>query len=651
MSGWFLHPWFLLGLAGLAVPIALHLMHREVPRRIVFPSLRFVMKGHRDRAGRKSLRDLWTLLARLAVLTLLVLLFAGLRPPPAAPAAASAAGREQVLVFVDLSMSLQGGDFGAFAEAAAGRLAEAHPGADFALVASSNRVDKLLPFGVGDWRATLAELRPGQVPGRHGEALAAAARLFGPAPAAAPRHCYLLTDLQRSDWLGADLSAFPADVALHVERPAWAGTGNLAIANVQTELFGQDRGRGLRATVSLRNWGLSEGRGKLVLRAGGRSAGTPVNIGALAGAKYVLDLPDPEGNAATVLLESGEGYQLDNRWELYCGPRRPWRVALVGNETDAEARMGLFFLRHALGTSSPGVPAIEVRPVAPALAVLEDFRAFDAVFLLDGVAELPEPDLTRLREYLQQGGTLVYLPGAHAGESLALLNHQGFCRSRLLGLQGGALQGRATTIAEIAPNAALTDLFRREPTDLTQFPIYRFARYEAAPEARVLLAMTGKEPFLIQEQAGQGELYLFAVALGAPWSEFATSMSFVPLVRRLVESRQETGRGVLRLELGTDPGAALAAAGLAAETALPDQPGVCWRESLPLELNYSRAESDLRTLEGYEVLGRRGHAGGAPVLAGSAALPGQPVTWRPWLALALLAGFALELLLANVRRQ
>ena len=43
MIAW-LYPAFLGGLALLAVPIILHLLHRDVPRRLVFPSIRFLLK-------------------------------------------------------------------------------------------------------------------------------------------------------------------------------------------------------------------------------------------------------------------------------------------------------------------------------------------------------------------------------------------------------------------------------------------------------------------------------------------------------------------------------------------------------------------------------------------------------------------------------
>ncbi len=72
-----LSPLFLLAGVLLAVPIALHLMHRDRRRQVLFPALRYLQRTERDHARRIRMRQ-WLLLA-LRTLALALLVLAGAR--------------------------------------------------------------------------------------------------------------------------------------------------------------------------------------------------------------------------------------------------------------------------------------------------------------------------------------------------------------------------------------------------------------------------------------------------------------------------------------------------------------------------------------------------------------------------------------------
>jgi len=86
-----LNPLFLLAGVAVAVPIILHLFHRHETRRFSFPALRYLERTEKEHARQIRLRQLLLLLARVAVLVLLVgagarLIFAGMggaHPPTA----------------------------------------------------------------------------------------------------------------------------------------------------------------------------------------------------------------------------------------------------------------------------------------------------------------------------------------------------------------------------------------------------------------------------------------------------------------------------------------------------------------------------------------------------------------------------------------
>lgn len=73
-----LHPAILFGLGLVAIPVVLHFLMRQKPRKLIFPALRLVQQQRRSNARRFRLRHLWLLLLRMAVLAAIV--FAIARP-------------------------------------------------------------------------------------------------------------------------------------------------------------------------------------------------------------------------------------------------------------------------------------------------------------------------------------------------------------------------------------------------------------------------------------------------------------------------------------------------------------------------------------------------------------------------------------------
>src|SRR5262245_18059398 len=105
----FLAPLFLFALAGLAIPVLLHLTQREKKQIVHFPSLMFVRRIPYQSVRRRKIHN-WLLLAvRLAALTLIILAFA--RPLIQREAAAPiGAGSREVVVLLDNSYSMGFGD-------------------------------------------------------------------------------------------------------------------------------------------------------------------------------------------------------------------------------------------------------------------------------------------------------------------------------------------------------------------------------------------------------------------------------------------------------------------------------------------------------------------------------------------------------------
>ena len=118
----FLAPLFAIGLAALAIPILVHLVHKERKETTPFPSLMFLLRTPYQHSRRQRIRDWLLFLTRAMVFLLLVAAFA--RPvferPPDAAAAGIGGGRE-VVILLDRSFSMRVGDRWSRAQAALAR--------------------------------------------------------------------------------------------------------------------------------------------------------------------------------------------------------------------------------------------------------------------------------------------------------------------------------------------------------------------------------------------------------------------------------------------------------------------------------------------------------------------------------------------------
>src|SRR5215211_5000384 len=115
----FLAPLFFVALAGLAIPVLLHLTQRERKQVVHFPSLMFVRRIPYQSVRRRKIHNWLLLMVRVAALALIIAAFA--RPLISRTNAATApgAGAREVVVLLDNSYSMAYGDRWERARAAA----------------------------------------------------------------------------------------------------------------------------------------------------------------------------------------------------------------------------------------------------------------------------------------------------------------------------------------------------------------------------------------------------------------------------------------------------------------------------------------------------------------------------------------------------
>ncbi len=521
----FLVPAFLLGLGALAVPIVVHLIHRQRSRTVEFPSLMFVRRVPFPSARRRRLRHPALLALRLLALALLVAAFARpfLTGRTDGPAAAAAA--RDVVVLLDRSWSMGYGERWAAAVAAAERVVDGLGPDDRASVVVFDEHARALGPPTGDrdrLRAELASVSVGSGRTRFAPALELAGSILdgGTRP---DREAVLVSDFQRSGWDADAPTALPAGARL-TTVPVGGPGADLAVTDVAFARQARAGAETVTATARVANLGpdsVADARVTLEL-AGQPVSRKSVTVGPGASAAVAFD-----GFALSAAVEgdvhlSGDALPADDHFRFRLEPGQATPVLLLGR---AGASL---FLRRALEIG--GTPGFAVSERQARGWTGAGLPARGVVILDD--APLPGGEAgRRLRTWVEAGGGLVVAAGRDArwsGDANGLMPAAAGTQVDRDDARGGALGRIDFSHPVFEPFAA------PHSGDFTAVRFFRQRALQPADSARVLARFDDGAVALAERHVGRGRVLLWASTLDNDWSDLVVQPVFLPFVHELV---------------------------------------------------------------------------------------------------------------------
>ena len=218
----FLYPAFLIGALAVAIPIALHLLRRDVAPEVPFTAVHLLRRSPLEQTRRRRLRELLLLAARVTALVLLAIAFA--RPYFTAPAE----GPSLHIIAIDRSFSMSApGRFERAQAEARSALAGIGRGQRVAVIAFDDRATIVAPpGGPGEARAAIDALRPAYGGTRFAPVFDRAVELSDRDDA----RLVVISDLQRAGWENEMPVSIPASLEVDV-RDVSAPGGNLAVTS------------------------------------------------------------------------------------------------------------------------------------------------------------------------------------------------------------------------------------------------------------------------------------------------------------------------------------------------------------------------------------------------------------------------------------
>jgi hypothetical protein len=526
----FIAPLFFVALAGLAIPVLIHLIQREKKQIMRFPSLMFVQRVPYKSIQRRRIHNWLLLMVRLTALALIILAFA--RPffeRQDLPTAGT--GAREVVVLLDQSYSIGYGDRWERARSAAYEAVNGLGASDRGSVVlfSSGAEIALRSTATGERErltAAVAAAKPTDGATRYAPALKVAGSILAESPLPR-REVVLISDFQRGGWRGEEGARLPAGSTV---TPVMIG-GNEELPNVSVtavsfarSTFSNQERVAVTAVVVNRNMRSLTG-GQLALEIGGRPVQTqPLTVEASSSASVTFEPVTVASASMRGTVRAGnDALPADNVFNFVLSPAEPVRVIVVDRGGTGSAAL---YLTRALAIGD--APRFETTVRQPDAVSDDDLRRASTVVLND--IAVPGALARRLARFVEMGGGLLVALGPRASwpqdvDILPAAVQAPIDRTR----------GDAARIGALEYGHPVFEPFRAPRSgDFAAARIYGYRGVEPSPMAQILARFDAGAPALLERRTGTGRVLLWTSSLDLAWSDFPLKPVFLPFVHRAV---------------------------------------------------------------------------------------------------------------------
>ena len=585
----FAAPLLLAGLAAIAVPIILHLMAREVPKTIHFPTLRFITRDKLETQSRRGIRDLLLLLFRCLVIAGIVLAFA--KPFMEEEPENVAVAENQTVVLLDASASMNRENVLSLVQEKLDK--EIKNNEAVALIVSSQGINAKYEFsGRKEFFSNLSNVKLTSYEGRHETALNEAASLFG--EETKNKKLILVSDFQQNDWTFSQMPQIDKEIELKFIKVYDDFPDNVSLTVDRVRRL--KKGEIVQAQAVLVNYTSEDKELDLKMSSGRKNIVEKVKLAAKERKRVILTLENPDSSKAVVSINEDE-FSFDDRYHIWIGDQAP--IPVVIPENGENKSLDYIFVQKALEEVKAGDAAFRVTPADAELFGSIDLEEARVLVMNDSAFKVRSEEYEAIKKFVEEGGLLIAAPADRAGILLSRLKAYGLADVNFEKLvtrkSRSDIPFRFSVMNE---KSNLLSMFKDTPdSDIQNFSIYRYNKFYIGGEVETLLGVENEVPGIVLSPLGKGAVIISAIPFNHVWSDFTLSNSFLPFLRNSIVSLAADGQSsMLELNVGekkTKPGAL----GVGDDDFIDtSKPGCQVIEEVPVVVNYSRKESQIETV-------------------------------------------------------
>ena len=556
----FLNPWLLVGLAGVAVPILIHLLNRFRRRRIDWAAMELLRRALVIRSRRIRLEDLLLLALRCLAVALIALAMA--RPTLTAAGAKWFGAQEQVgaVIALDASFSMAfrpgvGSRFDRAVQIVRDLKAALNPGDPVSLLVMGNRPRVLLRSTGYDARRlekVLKETSPLAEPLNLEPSLDMIATLVQETKAPV-REVYLVTDAQAITWANLSekarrgLRRIGADARIFVLPTAPDSGENLAVTGLALTSGSLRRGTTARLVADVRNFGRApQDRVVVTLFAGDKAVDQRIVDRLAPGEASAVPLFvrfDEPGFVRLAARIGQDALDVDNVRYAVARVRDKVRVLAVdGDPSDRPYRNETDYLVTALVPRMLGAAKSSLVVEAVPWMELQSRKLGDyQVVVLANVPDVRQAQVEDLYHFVRDGGGLLITLGDKTNPALVTAR----MRHGNLSLLPGEVQDPAAATPDAADGRSMAIADAGHPLAralgvlpsalLAEARFQRYFKLALAPDARPILKIAGPDaPLLAEKPLGRGKVLLFTSTADRAWTNLPIHPAYPILASEIV---------------------------------------------------------------------------------------------------------------------
>ena len=592
-----------LGLAGVSVPVIIHLLNRRKFHKVVWAAMRFLKISVEQNQRRLQVEDLILLVLRCLLVLLIGL---ALSRPVLSRLAKSLFGSQVTAVLIldhSYSMGMSDGTatrFDKAKKAALQAIETMSAGSSAAVLFAADIPQAVIPEPTFDLNLVRRVIREAQLTDRSTDLAPALERAIDTLQRRLllRGEIYVFTDGQSSGWrhlarIQKSLEQVRTKIRTHIVLVGEHEEHNLGLSELRLASGLTPIKQPLRFEARVTNYGKEEARNVRVT--------LNVDADPPSDEFTVETLPPGESRSVSLFAKfrtegfhsvtarlTGDRLPADDKRTIAVRALKEVRVLLVDGEPGAEARDSeTYFLRQALqpvaATEAPGYFIKTATISTPDLAGAR-FDDFDAVVLAN-VPEFGEAAARHLEDYVRRGGGLVVFPGARLNP--VFYNEVLAKKAGLLPATFGPARGQADqdekyfTLQDRNFEHPIVSLWNDSssgtlssarfyraldlvPVAFTKGPASKarpptrddspegLAPIVAAPappagEPRVIVRFADAKPAAMERDFGLGRVVVFASTADTAWNDLPVRLAFVPLIHRTIGAlvqRQDEGLNV-----------------------------------------------------------------------------------------------------------
>ena len=553
--------WGPLALAGVAVPVIIHLLHQRHRRHTDWAAMELLKRAMVIRSGQVRLEDLLLLLLRCLVLALVALAMA--RPILEDKVATTLGGERRVglVLALDASYGMGHGKLESRFDRAKQRAAEVletvRPGDPVTLVLLGERprvLKRAAGYDEGSFRKVLEGAQPLPESLDLERSATELAALVGELKASTVE-CYFVTDAQTMDWtdLSQDaasiLSKTSEDASLYVLPIDAGGKENLAVTNFAYVSGSLGQGGMARFTATIKNFGEQESDGaSATFHVNGDGLESPAlgNIppGQEKHVSFLTSFDEP-GDARVSVELSVDALATDNARHLVVKVPERVKILCVDGEAASGSKLGeTHFLEKALRLKNVGDDAALVVERCDWRDLEVETLSEYEVVVLANVPNVSEGLAGRLEKFVRKGGGIIFFAGGRVdpevyGDSLRallpgdLLEPVSFLAEGETPKEGVR---SSWTFGPISSGHVLARALEKIPPDGRDAgKFHKVMKVKPDLDADVLLTLSDPDlPLLLEKRIGEGISLLVSTSADRDWANLASHPYFPILMQHAV---------------------------------------------------------------------------------------------------------------------